>query len=325
MKALISLCIVFLLVSVPGSSAQVDPTPPKTEEVKPQGYPVMLGDQTLFYIRDIQRFPAEVRAKNVSERIKRVAEAHHMPLTTSIYPQPVTLIMAGNELLMGLFEEDAVAEGRSLQELTADYSQKLSAAIEKYREERSLKRRLTGLLYTLIATLALIAILYLIQKSYRRGEARIQTWLSLKKVHIGIQTFDIVQAERVRTLVTGALKVIRVSIILVIFYTYFHLVLSFFPKTEAFASQLLDYVLVPFQVMGMAILAEIPKLFFVAIIALVVVYVLKLMRLFFSEVEKGNPHAQRVLSGMGPAHLQDLSSADYRFCSGGCVPLYSRF
>ena len=74
-KVPISVCIVLLFVSVPGSFAQGSPTPPKAQEVKPQGYPVMLGDQTLFNIREgVGAYSAEDRAKDISERIKRFAE-----------------------------------------------------------------------------------------------------------------------------------------------------------------------------------------------------------------------------------------------------------
>ncbi|MCJ7784372.1 MAG: hypothetical protein MUP41_10595, partial [Desulfobacterales bacterium] len=73
-KVLISVCIGLLLVSVPGSFAQVSPTPPKTQEAIPQGYPVMLGDQVLFYVHGIKATPGNERAAAISGRIKRLAE-----------------------------------------------------------------------------------------------------------------------------------------------------------------------------------------------------------------------------------------------------------
>jgi len=308
-KAVISVFILFLFVSVPGSFAQVTPTPPKSQEVKLQGYPVMLDDQTLFYIKDVKGFPAENRAKAIVERIKKVAEDPSIPITsvtTSPYEQPITLITIGDEVLMAVLEEDALAEGRPRKEVAEEYSQKLKAAVEKYREERSLKSIAIAALFTLIATLVLIAALYLINKLYHRGEAKIQTWLDSKKVHIGIQTFEVVRAERVRVLLMGGLKMIQVFIILLLFYTYLHLSLSFFPWTKAFASQLFDYILGPLQTVGSAVLATIPKLIFLAIIILITLYILKLMRHFFDEIEKGII----VLKGFYPEWAQP----SYRIC-----------
>ena len=295
MKGVISLCIVLLFFGVALSSAQVSPTPPKTmppktEEVKPQGYPVTLGDQTLFYIKDVKGFSAENRAKNIDERITKIAEDPRIPITsvtTAAYEQPATFIIIGDEVVMAVLEEDALAEGRPRKEIAAEYSQKVKTAIEKYRADRSFKSIATAALFTLIATLVLIAALYLINKLYHKGEARIQAWLDSKKVHIHIQTFEVVRAERIRTLFMGGLRMIQVFIILLLFYTYLHLSLSFFPWTKGFASQLFDYILGPLQTIGSATLATIPNLIFLAIIILIAVYILKLMRLFFNDVEKG--------------------------------------
>jgi small-conductance mechanosensitive channel len=309
-KVLISVCMVFLFVSVPGSSAQASPAPPKTEEVKLQGYPVMLGDQTLFYIREeIRGISPEGRAKAISEKIKAVADDFNIPVssvTTSSFEMPMTQILAGDMNLLLVLDQDARAEGRTRQELATEYSQKLKAAIGKYREERSLKQELVGILYTLIATLVLIAALYLINKLYHRGEAKIQAWLDSKKVHIGIQTFEVVRAERVRVLFMGALKIIQVFIILLLFYAYLHLSLSFLLWTRAFASQLFDYILGPLQTVGSAVWKMIPGLIVLAIIVLITLYILKLMHHFFDEVEKGII----VLKGFYP----EWAKPTYRIC-----------
>jgi small-conductance mechanosensitive channel len=289
-KALVSVCIVLLLLSVPVSFAQVNPTPPKTQEGKPQGYPVMLGDQVLFSLRDIRGFSGEERAKTISDRIRKIAEDPGIQvasLKTLSYQQPISLVAAGDELIVAILEEDAEAEGRTRQELAADYSQRVSNAIEKYRRDYSLKRILIGALYSLLATLVLTALLYLLSKLYRKGEARIQTWLSSKKVHIGIQSFEVVRAERISALLIGAVKIIRDFVILVILYTYAHLLLSFFPWTQAFSGQLFDYVMIPLNTVGKGVWTQIPNLLFITIIAWITYYALKLTRLFFLQVEKG--------------------------------------
>jgi small-conductance mechanosensitive channel len=95
------------------------------------------------------------------------------------------------------------------------------------------------------------------------------------------------QAERIETTLTGTMKILRVLITLLLVYAYVHVGLSFFPWTQAFASQLLDYVLVPLGTIGNAVLSHVPNLLFIAIIVLITVYVLKLMGLFFKEIERG--------------------------------------
>jgi hypothetical protein len=125
----------------------------------------MFGDQILFYVRDVKGYPAEVRARTVAERARRVAEDPDIPATsvgTSPYQQPITLVTAGDEMLMAVFDEDASAEGRTRQEVAAEYSQKLRTAIEKYRRDYSIRGILFGCLYLLIATLLFVVALYLL-------------------------------------------------------------------------------------------------------------------------------------------------------------------
>lgn len=294
-KFLILICISLLLAGGPSALAQKGTPSPESQKVTPPSYPVVLGDQILFYVKDFREpsgklLSGEERAKLITDRVKKAAEDPHIAVTslgTSAYEQPMTLITAGDEMLMSVFDEDALAEGRTRQELATDYGQKLQTAIAEYRQKHSLKHRLTGLLYALIATAILIAILYLFKKLYRKGEARIQNWLNSKKVHIGIQTLEIVQAERIRVILIGAVKIIRVFIILLIFYTYFQVLLSFFPLTEAFARQVFNYILGPLQTIGSAVWGKIPGLIVLAIIILITVYFAKLLGLFFTGIEKG--------------------------------------
>ena len=271
------------------SADKVIATPTKPHEAKSQGSPVVLGDQILFTIKgDIKGYSAEERAKTISERIKGIAEDPNISiesLTTSNFDLPLTQITVGDKMLLVVLDQDAVGEGRTRQELALDYSQKLRTAIEKYRQDYSLKRRLTGLVYTLIATLVLITILYFLNKLYHKAETKTEAWLNSKKVHIGIQSFELVRAERLRVILIAAVKTTRIFIFLVVLYTYLHLGLSFFPRTEAFAGGLSNYIFALLRTIGMAVWAQVPNLLFVAMITFITHYILKVMRFFFKGVE----------------------------------------
>ena len=290
-KVLISvLFIVSLLVSVPGSSAEVTPAPPKTQEANPQGYPVMLGDHVLFYVQGIMATTGSERAKGISGRIKRLAEDYTVSTNSITVAEEdiATSIVTTDRIIMSVFDSDAKPEKLARKELAERYAQIIRAGVEKYRQEYSRHNLFLGIVYTLIATLVLIAVLYLFNKLYRRANHMAQTWVSSKKISLHIQSFEIIRAERIGIILTTGMKLIRFLVLLVILYTYIHLGLSFFPWTRAFANRLFDYVLVPLQITGKAIGSQIPNVIFLAIIALITVYVLKLMRVFFNEIEKEN-------------------------------------
>jgi small-conductance mechanosensitive channel len=286
--------IILLESNLPNLFAQTRGEPPKSQtltavEVKPSGYPVVLGDQVLFFIKEVQGLSAQDRAKTTSDRLHEIAEDPRIPIgsiSISDYRDPLTLLSAGNRSLLAVLDQDAKAEGKTRQELAAEYRQKLNAAIGKYREERSLKRKLTGLFYALITSLILIAVLYLLSKIYHQGEAKIQAWLSSKKVRIGIQSFEVIRAERINVVLTFGLKILRLFILLWILYLYFNLLLTFFPRTKVLGNKLFDYFLGLLLTIGSVVWKMVPGLAVVVVIIFITLYVLKLMRLFFDEVEK---------------------------------------
>ncbi len=208
----------------------------------------------------------------------------------------MTLVNAGNELLMTVFEEDARAQGISQQDLAAQWSKELRAAIEDYRQERSLKWVISGTVKALIATVILILALLVLYKGYSKLGAFLQEWMGRKKISIHIQSFELVKAERIGVFFSGILRTTRLILVLVIVYAYVHIVLSSFPWTAGYANQILHFVIRPFQVIGEAIWAQVPNLFFAAIIFLLAFYITKLLRLFFAEIEKGTITLQKFLS-----------------------------
>ena len=289
-KALIALCLIMSVFSGIGVLAQEE-KPAETEQVQDQGYPVRLGDETLFYLKDVTGLPTQKRAESIMERIKAVADDPRVPvtsITTSTYPQPITIITAKDELLVSVLEEDAAALGRSRDELAAQYSSELRSAIEKYREERSMKWIIRGALYTLTATVFLIAALYFLNRFHHRIVTSVQEKLRKKEeTSVLLQTFEIVRKERVVAMITRTLEFGRLLIILVLFYSYIKLVLNFFPWTRGYTTQVLDFVFRPLVVLGKAFWFQLPNLFFIAVIVLITYYTLKILHLFFKEVERG--------------------------------------
>lgn len=263
---------------------------PKPQEVKSPGYPVTLGGQTIFYIRDIKGYPAEERARTIAERVKRIAENRGIPATSvevSQYQQPITLVSAGTEMVMAVFDEDARVEGRSRQEVAAEYSESLRSAIERYRRDYSLRSILFGSLYTFIAVLLLVAALYGLTRLHRRVHKAIEVWASSRKVLIHIQSLELIRSERFGPALVMTAKLIRLAIVLVLTYACLHAALSSFPWTRPFAGRLISYVLIPLKTMGGAVLSEIPNLIYLSVIIAITFYVSKVMRLFFAEIERG--------------------------------------
>jgi small-conductance mechanosensitive channel len=286
------LASVFLIISVfLGVSAPAqDEKPAEPEQGKARGYPVKLGDQTIFYIVDVEGLSTPERADTITARIKALADDPHIPvtsITTAPYPQPITLITVNNDLIMSVLEEDAIAQGLSREEVATEYSVKLRRAIEKYREEHSMKWIIRGVFHTCIATMVLIAALYILNRFYLKVTASLKERLKKKEeTSVLLQTFEIVRRDRFVTMIVRATKLISLMIALILFYFYIHSVLRFFPWTRGYADHVFSFLIRPFQVLGKGIWLNVPNIFFVAVIILISYYLLGALRLLFNELHK---------------------------------------
>jgi len=302
-----------MLFGSPFSIAQESKAPAKTEKAPPSPSPVVLGDQILFNVPEelgYKGLTQEGRAKGISEKIKSIAEDVSIPvdsLAIRNFQKPMTLIVSRDKLVMGVLDPDAAAAGRSREELAREYAEKIRTAIVKYRKDRGRESIIYGSLYTLLATLVLIAILVILSKLKRRIDRGIESWLNRRLKGLQIQVFGIVRAERMKALLMGTVKSVRLVLILLFLYAYLNSVLGFFPWTKPIAAHIFDYVLSPLTTIGRGIVNQLPNLLFIIILVLIARYVLKLMKAFFLGLERGTI----TISGFYP----EWSRSTYRILS----------
>jgi small-conductance mechanosensitive channel len=255
------------------------------------GQPVVLDGKTLFSLDTIQGYSAQERARTIAGRIKAIADNPRIDtasIRASGYARPMTLISAGSELIMVVFEEDALARGRSQQELSTQWARELKSSIDKYRSGHSVKWILAGAVKAFAATVVLIIALLVLGRAFLKADTLLKEWIRRKPISIRIQSFELMKGERIGVFLSSVLRAVRLVLVLVLIYAYIHVVMRSFPWTSAYADQLFEFVVRPFGVIGMAVWAQIPNLFFVAIIFLLGRYLLNLLKFFFFEVEKGN-------------------------------------
>lgn len=260
--------------------------------------PVIVDDMTLFSVRGIQTFPADQRAMAIADRIRQVA-ADKRILTASLTVAETefsTDIMAGGEKLLSIFDADAELERISRQILARAYVSRIREAIENYRRDRSPESLARGAGYSLLMTVGFIGLLVVLRRLYRRLYALLESRYKSRVHALHIQSLEFVRAESVWAMLTGVLRGIRLFIILIICYFYFHLVLSLFPWTRLLAANLLGYVMGPVLMIGKGILKHIPNLLFIAVLIFLTRYFLKLMSLFFAGIE----HRTLTIAGFDP-------------------------
>jgi small-conductance mechanosensitive channel len=291
-NALFIFLLLLFSLKAPFSYAQDKATVSQPEKVTLRGYPVVLGNQVLFYLKEeVKGYSPEERAETISERIKKIAQDPEIPIdevTTSNFTLPITLVSVGDHLLFPVFDQDAKGAGMTREQLAREYAEKLKAAMEKYRKDRSRKSILYGGLYTILATVAFIAFLIFLKRVGTKIDQRIDSQIASRDKGIQVYSFEIIRREQIRVLLTGVVRFIRIFLFFLSVYIYIHLVLSFFPWTRPFAERVWDFVLLPLTAIGRAIAANISNLVFLVILVLIARYILKIMKYFFLAVERGS-------------------------------------
>jgi small-conductance mechanosensitive channel len=286
-KILFFLVVLSTILTTPVFSWDPSELPPGFT-VEDKGAPVELEGNPLFYLRINPKIEtAQQIAQRLSERIKKLAQ------DPTFKPQSITVhdtamssdIMAGDQVIVVVWAFWAKVEGRPTEELARDYAEKIRQAIAEYQREHSLTNLLISIAKTVLALLVLVALIMLVTRGLRRLNRSIVASERIRAVKIG--EFEFFTTDRVKAVITSAVKIIRILLILVLVYAYFHLGLSFFPWTQKYALELFNSVLGAVSAIGAAIWDQTPALAFLAVLFLITRYVLKTLRFFFEQVQEG--------------------------------------
>lgn len=261
---------------------------PKPAPPAPQAQ-VRLHDHVLFNVQGALSFTAEARAEAISKRIEDLSKS------VATAPQQLTLsdmngstdIVAGDLVVMSVTDQDAQAAGKTREQLAGDYAQRIDNALTASRRAYGIRSLLLGGAYTLLVTAMLILVLRLCGVIFQKIYKTIDSWRGTFIPSLRIQKFELLPANRIADFSIGLARLVRFALTLVILYSYTSLVLGFFPWTRNYSHVLLDYVLSPVKVVGAAITGYLPNIFFIAIIVLIARFVIKFVRILFTEIEKG--------------------------------------
>jgi len=271
--------------AVPAPSAPAAKSPSK-----PAPAPVILEGKTLFQIKEtVFSVTPEERARGISERLAKLVQNRALRTDSIrvVNDEMVSLIVAEGTVLLRVFDLDAAAEGMTRQVLAERYVEAIRAAVKAYNVAYSFRSLLFDALYALLATAVLLGILLLYRKLFAGIYSKIQAWRGTRIRTIQFQSLEILNAERIVSLFIGMARWFRILTTALLVYIWMLYVLSLFPWTRGIATAIVGYILDPLRGFAAAVLAFLPDLFFLIVIAFITRYAVKLTRFFFNEVEKG--------------------------------------
>ena len=252
--------------------------------------PVRIDGQNLFNVRGTTAYPAERRAAVIAKRIRTAAE------DPRVAPDDVRIerhddglyLVAGKHFVTQLFDADAAIESINLNELAAVDVAAVRIAIEQYRTARSAAHVQHAALVALLSTLVFAVLTWLAIKAFGLLTGFVEARYRTRLKSVNIQSFNILERERIWSTVEGLLGGARVLTVAVLAYFYVQFTFGLFPWTRAISVDLLTYVTDPLLLMGRGFVEQLPSLIFLVLLLFVTRISLRLIRLFFDAVGRSS-------------------------------------
>jgi small-conductance mechanosensitive channel len=295
------LLIVGLTAGTPaGARAQVQPAADDAAAL--QTAPVEIDGSVLFRVRGVSSFPAETRAALIRDRI--IASAADPAVTIGslhvVEAQNSTRIFAGDHAIMAVVDADAAIEQVSRAELATANLVRLGQAIAEYRAVRTPAALRRAAVRTLVAVVVLAAILAGLWVFWRAVDRLLHRRLQSRIHSVGIQSFEVMQAERIWAGLRHTLVALRTLTLLAAFVVGIGFILAQWPSTRSASRNMVSFAAAPLQLIASGFIRSLPQLVFLAVLFVTVRIALRIIRLFFEAVGRGTV----TLSGFDPDWAQ---------------------
>jgi small-conductance mechanosensitive channel len=283
---LLSLCLGLLLApACLAQSADDAPAAADSEHVAM----VQVDGMELFPLRGVAAFPAKARAAVVQKRIVAFARDPNLGVDDLeiVASADSHLIRSSQGEIVNLFDIDAELEGINRDLLSKVYLRRISDAVEKFRHDRTPSVLGKNALYALGVILLSTILLWAVVRLFRWLDGLATRHVQRNIDMLANKSHQLFSGGQVWRFFAGFLRLLRILAIILVVYFLLNTVLGLFPWTRPLAMVLFSLVLNPIQSMALGLVAAIPDLAFLLILFLVVRYFLKIIRVFFKQVESG--------------------------------------
>ena len=257
---------------------------------KMRGRPIVFEKDTLYYLyTSYGPYDIDTRVKYVEDKLKELYNDPYF-VADSIKIKPAgdyLSVMYNDKTITGVSMVDALWENSSQTELAQRYANIIKNTIVKYKEQNSLKSvliRLAELLLVLFIAFILVwainRLFDFLKKIALNSEHRFLT-------SIRIRNYDFIKKPGIVKALVKLLAILRIVFLLFLLITIIPLIFDIFPSTQYLSKIIVQWISEPIKNVGIAIIGYLPHLFYIVIIAVITRYVLKILRFFALEIERG--------------------------------------
>jgi len=214
----------------------------KTQDNENQPVMVQIDGKDLFPIAiQIGEVEREERAKEIEERIIRIAEdGSILPEDLSIVNfEGLRLIQANDITIVGFGKSDAKSANQTLPELAEERLEIIKNSIIEYRQSRTEKSIIRGIITAIIATVGLIIAWILVNQTLPHYFNKFQQWQQQRFRTVRFQGLQFLSSSQINKLIGFTFNLLRFFLIILLLYIYIPLILSSFPITKPYGVKLL--------------------------------------------------------------------------------------
>ena len=288
------LVLLVAIIAASPASAQVPaaPAPPDQElaaEAEEAAAVMISGEAVIWIPTGAGQYTPAIRAARIAERIEEAIADRSVinPTVTVTEAEGSSEVRMGSRLLMVVTAQDARRLGVARVSLAEHVAGQFEKAIRNERLRRAPGALLRSGFYGLGATLVFAILVWLIVRSTRWFRHRAERWRAGRLGAVRLQDAEIVSADRIGAGIDHAFRLLRLLLVLVAFDLYLTYVLGLFPWTRAVSYAMADYVVTPLRTVAKAFVGYLPNLLFVIFIALIIRGAIRLVKLFFRQIEEG--------------------------------------
>jgi small-conductance mechanosensitive channel len=239
----------------------------------------------LFELSDVSSVSAQARVDTVTRRLKRAARSPLVNTENFTLHHDAdfqaSMIMHHGDMICSIWQSDAEHHNTPRQELAEQWNGQVKAAINQYRKDHTTASYLRGTVFAVIATTVVFLVTLLIRKAFRKEAGFVE------RKFAGKQTLKLLDGDAIVTINSNLVKLCRLVVLLVVFIVYLNIVLSFFPWTFNISARLFELISTPVIRFGQAFVDNLPNLFALLVIGVIVNYVLRGLKHMFGQIEEG--------------------------------------
>ncbi len=255
------------------------------------GFPVILSKDTLFYVyTKLGSYSPKERANVISSRLERLAgDYYYKEDSLVIIPTELTTdISYGEGTIVSLSGIDAIWMNSTKEKLAEEYRNKIARAIKEYKIQNSWQSILKEILLAALVLIILTLIIYFTNKFSKWIKSKINKQRGRRVKGIKIRGYEFLDTETEVRVIFSIVNLAKWIFVLVLVYLSLPILFGIFPWTGGLASQLVSYFLDPIKKILVSIWNYLPNLFTIIVLVFFFRYLLRILRYFKTEIERGS-------------------------------------